>query len=88
MSSHSPQDLSAASPNFAFLKGRSPRLLQAAAAAERNVFDDPVTTLMGLRQFGELLAQEAAATAGLYSDSSDNQLDLLRRLADRGILTR
>ena len=82
------QNLAAASPNFGFLKGCSPALLQAAVAAERNVFEDPVTALMRLRQFGELLAQEAAATAGLYADSSDSQLDLLRRLEDRRVLPR
>lgn len=88
MPQDAPQDLAAASPNFGFLKGYSLALLQAAMAAERNVFEDPVTALMRLRQFGELLAQEAAARAGLYADSTDNQLDLLRRLADRRLLTR
>ncbi len=47
----------------------------AALAAEKYVFDDPVSALMRLRQFGELLAQESAATAGLYTDSTDSQLE-------------
>ena len=77
-----------ASPNFAFLTGQSSALLQAALSAERNVFADPVSALMRLRQFGELLAQETAATAGVYFDRDDRQTDLLRRLADCGALPR
>lgn len=77
-----------ASPNFAFLKGQSPALIQAALSAERNVFDDPVAAIMRLRQFGELLAQETAATVGVYFDRDDRQTDLLRRLSDRGALPR
>ena len=88
MSQDVSQNLAAASPDFGFLKGCGPALLQAAVAAERNVFEDPVTAPMRLRQFGELLAQEAAATAGLYADSADSQLDLLRRLEDRRVLPR
>lgn len=88
MSPASPKPAQPVSPNFGFLAKCSPPLLQAALAAERYVFEDPVTALMRLRQFGELLAQEAAATAGLYTDSGDSQLDLLRRLTDRRILTR
>ena len=83
------QRLTDASPNFGFLRGRNAALIQAAVSAERLVFDDPIAALMRLRQFGELLAQEAAAKAGLYSaDATDSQLDLLRRLSDRGLLPR
>ena len=80
--------LADASPNFGFLKGFSTSLIQAAVAAERYILKDPVTALMRLRQFGELLAQEAAATVGLFTDPTDSQLDLLRRLADRQALPR
>jgi len=88
MSPQAVHALASASPNFGFLKSYSDRLLQAAAAAERYVFEDPVTALMRLRQFGELLAQEAAALVGIYSGPMDNQVDLLRRLSERRVLTR
>jgi type I restriction enzyme, R subunit len=76
------------SPNFGFLVAYDDRLLQSALAAERLVFDDPVAALMRLRQFGELLAQEAAALVGVYTSAQDSQIDLLRRLSDRRVLTR
>ena len=60
-----PESSKLVSPNFAFLAGRSPSLLQAATAAERYVFEDPVTALMRLRQFGELLAQETGGHRGV-----------------------
>jgi len=78
----------AKSANFGFLGGYDDRLLQSALAAERLVFEDSVAALMRLRQFGELLAQEAGALVGLYVGAQDTQRDLLRRLSDRGVLTR
>lgn len=82
------KSLAASSPNFVFLKGYDSRLLQAAVSAERFVFKDPVVALMRLRQFGELLAQESAALIGIYTVSQESQIDLLRRLSDRGVLSR
>jgi type I restriction enzyme, R subunit len=88
MSSSEPRSLASASPNFGFLAGYGDRLIQAATTAERYVLEDPVVALMRLRQFGEFLAQEAAAKVGVYSDPREGQVDLLRRLSDRGVLTR
>jgi type I restriction enzyme R subunit len=76
-----------ASPNFSFLSAYDRSLLDATAAAERYVFDDPVTALMRLRQFGEMLAEEACASLGLYTNPEDNQVDRLRRLRDRGVIS-
>jgi type I restriction enzyme R subunit len=45
----------------------------------------PNTCLIKLRQFGELLAQLIAANVGMY-DYDERQIDLMRRLRDRGIL--
>lgn len=56
--------------------------------AERAFADDPNTCLLKLRQYGEYLAQLACARVGLDSDGRENQLDRLRRLADRGVLAR
>lgn len=77
-----------ASPNFAFLAVHSPRLVQVAAQAERYVFDDPVTALIKLRLFGELLAGQAAAHVALWTDPEEKQHELLRRLEDAGVLAR
>jgi type I restriction enzyme, R subunit len=53
-------------PNFGFLARHDAVLVRLAALAERYFPDDPVTTLMKLRQFGEMLAQQVGARAGLF----------------------
>lgn len=75
-----------ASPNFAHLAKVVPLLALHGVKAERFVFEDPVTALFKLRQFGEALAQEAAASVGLYSSAEEPQVDLLRRLKDAGVI--
>lgn len=72
------------SPNFAFLTAHDLQLVQLGTQAERYFADDPVTCLMKLRQFGELLAQLVAAKAGLYEEPGENQINLLRRLDIEG----
>jgi type I restriction enzyme R subunit len=76
----------ALSPNFRFLHRHEPRLVQLGTLTERYFKDDPCTCLIKLRQFAELLAQLTAANAGLYQDPRESQIDLLRRLRDRGIV--
>lgn len=39
-----------------------------------------------LRQFGELLAQLASAEVGLYVSPDERQVDLIRRLREKGLL--
>lgn len=73
------------SPNFGFLEIHDPQLVRLGALAERYFTDDPNTCLIKLRQFGELLAQLIAANVGMY-DYDERQIDLMRRLRDRGIL--
>ena len=75
-----------ASPNFAFLKVHNPQLVQLGALAEKYFADDPNTCLIKLRQFGEVLAQLTAANVGLYTNPDEKQVELLRRLRDRGVL--
>ena len=70
----------ATSPNFGFLAKRYPELEQIAARSERYFSDDPIVSLITLRQFGEALAQLVAAGSGLYTDPKERQRDLLRRL--------
>lgn len=75
------------SPNFAFLKVHDLQLVRLGSQAEQYFRDDPNTCLIKLRQFGELLAQLVAASAGLYNDPGEGQIDLLRRLDSRGAVS-
>jgi type I restriction enzyme, R subunit len=42
--------------------------------------DDPIVALIIVRQFGKVLAQFVAAASGLFTDATEQQHDLLRRL--------
>ncbi|WP_437736406.1 type I restriction-modification system endonuclease [Sorangium sp. So ce1335] len=75
-----------ASTNFVFLDRHDPRLVVLGTQAERYFADDPITCLVKLRQFGEILAQRAAARLGLYASPAENQAALIERLRDRGAL--
>src|SRR5262252_3082567 len=75
-----------ASPNFAFLTKYDEVLVHHAAFAERYVFDDPNSALLKIRQFGELLAQHAAAYTGVTVEEHDSQLALIHTLLDRQII--
>jgi type I restriction enzyme, R subunit len=72
--------------NFSFLVVHDTQLVRLGTLAERYFADDPNTCLIKLRQFGELLAQLAAAKIGLYELPDERQIDLLNRLRDRGLL--
>ncbi|MGD9541761.1 MAG: DUF4145 domain-containing protein [Methylocystis sp.] len=74
------------SSNFDFLKPHDPQLVRLGALAERYFHDDPNTSLIKLRQFGEALAQLIAAKTGLYESSDETQSDLLRRLRFERVL--
>jgi type I restriction enzyme R subunit len=65
--------------NFEFLKGVNDILYRIACAAENNFPDDPNTTLVKLRMFGESAAKHLGKL--LCIESQDTQLDLLRELA-------
>lgn len=74
------------SPNFTFLDAHDSQLVRLGVLAEQYFASDANTCLIKLRQFGELLAQLAAAKVGLYVSDDERQIDLLRRLRDRGLL--
>lgn len=78
----------ARSVNFAFLVRHDAQLDRLGALAERFFAEDANTTIIKLRQFAELLAQLTAAKLGLWTSPEEKQADLLRRLRDRGALTR
>jgi type I restriction enzyme R subunit len=56
------------SPNFAYLAYHDTRLVALATQAEQYFASDPTITLFKLRQFGEVLAQRAAAKVGMFVD--------------------
>ncbi|WP_064604443.1 type I restriction-modification system endonuclease [Photobacterium sp. J15] len=62
--------------NFEFLKGVNDILYRIAYAAEKNYPDDPNTTLVKLRMFGEASAKHIAKL--LDMEIPENQVDLLR----------
>src|SRR5690348_12802163 len=68
------------SPNFSFLSVYDTQLLRLGALAERYFKDDPNTSILKLRQYGETLAQLVAAKSGLFRETQEPQSDLLRRL--------
>lgn len=68
------------SNNFSFIAVHDVQLVRLAALAERYFADDPNTSLIKLRQFGELLAQQVAARYRLFTSPDETQNDLLRRL--------
>lgn len=63
------------SANFGFLVAHDRLLDHLGALAERYFADDPSTCLLKLRQFGEVLAQRTAASAGLYASTEENQVE-------------
>jgi type I restriction enzyme, R subunit len=81
-----PPNQAFSSPNFAFLVKYDEVLVRHAALAERYVFDDPNSALIKLRQFGELLAQQAAAYTGVAVEAHESQRELLDKLWDRQII--
>lgn len=75
-----------ASPNFSYLAYHDARLVALATQAEQHFAADPTITLFKLRQFGEVLAQRAAAKVGLYVDPLEGQQGLIDRLFDGGVI--
>ena len=66
--------------NFGFLSRYDSQLVLVAARAEQYFPADPVTSLMKLRQFGEMLAQHIAARTGVFTTIKEPQAELLARL--------
>ena len=76
------------SANFSHLQVVDEQLVRLGALAEKYFADDPNTSLIKMRQFGELLAKHVATQMGLYdTEKEESQYELLRRLRDEGALT-
>lgn len=78
--------MGAGGSNFRFLSGQDDRLARLGALAERYFADDAPGALIKLRQLGEFIAKEVAATHGLLPSSSTTFDDVLRTLRVRAIL--
>jgi type I restriction enzyme R subunit len=78
----------APSVNFGFLARYDATLESVAARAERYFPADPVTSLMLLRQLGELLAQQLAARMAVFTGVNEKQADLLARFRRDGVVSR
>ena len=76
------------STNFLPLRRHDEQLFRLGALAERYFPEDPNTSLLKLRQLGELLAQHTASRFGLELRDEETQQLLLRRLEAEGCLDR
>lgn len=74
--------------NFLHLARIQEDLARLGVAAERYFAEDPNTSLLKLRQFAELMAQQVAARVGIYLVEESNQATLLSRLKAGGWLPR
>ncbi|MFC1611765.1 hypothetical protein ACFL6C_12455 [Myxococcota bacterium] len=66
--------------NFYFLAKHDALLDKLGALAESYFQDDPNTSLIKLRQWGEILTQHVAAACGVYTTTDEHWLDLINRL--------
>ncbi|HEX7668107.1 MAG TPA: DUF4145 domain-containing protein [Polyangiaceae bacterium] len=74
------------SANFAFLAHHDPRLVALPTQAEEHFTGDPTVTLFKLRQFGEVLAQRAAAKVALFVGPQEGQQQLIDRLWEKNVI--
>lgn len=74
------------SPNFEFLERLDPSFVSLGAAAEQLFTIDPAMCLVRLRLFGEQLARQLAAAAGVVVYPNDSQHDVLRNLQAARVL--
>ena len=74
------------SPNFQFLASIDPVLVELGARAERYALEDPNTSMIKVRQLGELLAQTIGAKFGVQRDARMDQRSLIDDLYRRQAL--
>ncbi|QQS06056.1 MAG: type I restriction-modification system endonuclease [Fibrobacterota bacterium] len=88
MSSQPPKSSGEIRSNFSHLASLDVQLVRLGALAEKYFADDANTSMVKIRQFGEYLAQAVASRIGVYTSGEEQQIALLRRLQDQGILSR
>lgn len=74
--------------NFRCVEGYDAQLVRLGMLAERYFVDDPNTSLVKVRQFGELLAKHLAARLGLLGAPEVSQHELLGRLSGHRAISR
>ncbi|WP_054708829.1 type I restriction-modification system endonuclease [Bacillus sp. JCM 19041] len=74
------------SSNFSFLRGKWNVLANLGETAEKNVFQDPHTTIMKLRLFAETLAQFVLAAENIKEVKGTNQVDRINAMKREGLL--
>lgn len=72
--------------SFSFLDGQWIDIKNVAQNAENSLYNDPTTTLIKLRKFGEMLTKMIFDIEGLNRPAEDSQYQRLRYLSERGIL--
>src|SRR5690606_17590516 len=80
--------MGAVTSNFQFLEAHDVRLARLGALAERYFADDPPAALIKLRQLGEFLAKDIAASHALLPSTEVSFDDVLRTLRSKAILPR
>lgn len=73
--------------NFGFLERHDSLLVSLGRQAERYFSEDPVTAVIKLRQFAEVLARLTAAHMNMPALGQEQQVDLLQRLRNARALT-
>jgi len=71
--------------NFSFLDSVFPDLSRLGELAERNLFDDPQTTVTKLRLMCENIAADLCQIESVRVNS-DKQIDRLQKLSEEGII--
>lgn len=74
------------SSNFSFLRGNWKVLANLGETAEKNVYQDPHTTILKLRLFAETLAQILLASENMKEVRGTNQVDRINMLKREGLL--
>ena len=74
--------------NFDFLAKQDSLIHQLARAAEQAFAPDPNTTLIKLRQLGEVIAKDIAGRLGIEYDARVKQVDLLRSIQNQANISK
>ncbi len=72
--------------NFSFFRGKWDVLANLGETAENNVYQDPHTTLMKLRLFGETLSKFILASENIRESFGTTQVDRINTLRREGLV--
>ncbi|WP_085508983.1 type I restriction-modification system endonuclease [Thalassobacillus devorans] len=72
--------------NFSFLRGKWDVLANLGEAAEKNVYQDPHTTLMKLRLFGETMSKFILALENISEPYRNRHVDRITTLLNEGLV--